>query len=147
MINRERTDIDTLWDFYRTIGGRQDTFLFKDLLHSTVARNTIGTGDGSEDEYQLLEVAGSQSFSRWDIINPSVSIWVNSVLQTETTHYTVDYTDSGIVTFVTPPPSAQLVEAAFQYYRRCRFDNDFVDVEKAYESGDVANLSFTEVKK
>ena len=68
---------------------------------------------------------------------------------TETTHYTVDYTDSGIVTF-TPgniPAGAETVEAAFQYYRRCRFDTDFSDIEKAYESGDVPNISFTEVKK
>lgn len=128
----------TFIDFYLDHLGNNDSFLFKDITDFEVPRNSIGTGDGAEADYQLIEVKGTQTFNRWNIIAASVSIWVNNALKTEGggSDYTLDYTDSGIVTFNggSIPGSGEDVEAKFDYYRRCRFVEQIEDVENAFDN-------------
>jgi len=133
----------SLWEFIKAHGGNAENWLFKDTygFGYEVARQSIGTGDAVEDEFQLIETytsgAATQDCERWDIIAGSVSVWVATVLQTEGVHYTVDYTSSGLVTFVAPPAGAAAVEAAFSYYRRCRFVGDLGHMLSDYDNYDM----------
>lgn len=64
------------------------------------------TGDGSTKQYQL-PYAPVKALSQ--------AVYVAGVLQTVTTHYTID-TDLGLVTFVTAPGSGVTVLVEYQYY-------------------------------
>lgn len=140
----ERDDVK---DFYDQHYGSYDTFLWQDVAHYAVARQTIGTGDGSETDFQLIETIGSEDFDRYNIIDASQTVWVNSVQQTEGAgdDYTLDDTDSGLVVFNVGsiPANGHAVEAAFSYYRRCRF----LSYAESYTSNDLVDikLHFTEV--
>jgi uncharacterized protein (TIGR02217 family) len=56
-------------------------------------------------------------------ISGTVSVYVNSVLQTETTHYTINYA-TGVVTFLSAPTSGHTVKASFQFDKPAHFVND-----------------------
>jgi uncharacterized protein (TIGR02217 family) len=123
------SQMDTLADFISAHGGDRENFLFKDEYGYgyEVARQEIDTGDGSETEFQLIETVsvGSQSidYQRWDIIASSYTVWVDGTEQTEGAgnDYTLDTTESGIITFNSAPGNTLSIEASFEYYRRCRF--------------------------
>ena len=135
----------TLMAFVRGVKGNGDNFLFQDTYGwgYAVARQSIGTGDGSEQHFQLYQTVGSTNYDRWDIVVGSVSIWVANTLKTETAHYSVDYTSSGIVTIGSAPTGGQAVEAAFSFYRRCRFTGSFKNIYAAYAMNNMS-LSFAE---
>ena len=62
------------------------------------------TGNGSDTAFQMPE-------DTYPILEETstYTVQVNSVLQTETTHYSLDR-NAGIITFVTAPPNGELVE-------------------------------------
>lgn len=72
-------------------------------------RWTVGTGDGSDDEF---------TFGATAIQAGSYTVYVNSVAKTESTHYTLAATGDSYsrwkLAFVTPPPSTHAVEIAFR---------------------------------
>jgi uncharacterized protein (TIGR02217 family) len=141
----ERSERETIKDFYLARAGIVDDFLFEDY-EDFVVRNTIGTGTGSQTVFQLKQVVGTQEFDRWDIQDTPQAIaapkfWINSVLQVS--GYTVAFVEDGRVTFATPPPLGELVEAEFYYLRRCRFIVQYQDFETNYEWLNV-QLSFDE---
>jgi uncharacterized protein (TIGR02217 family) len=130
--------------------GNGDNFLFQDSygVGYAVARQSIGTGDGSDDTWQLYQTVTSGSttrnFDRWDIIAASVSVWVNNALQTEGVDYNLDYSSSGLITFIAGHiPGAVAIEAAFSYYRRCRFTGSLGGILRAYNAGGM-QLTFAE---
>ena len=140
----ERDDVK---DFYDQHYGSYDSFLWQDVAHYAVARQTIGTGDGSETDFQLIETIGTEEFDRYNIIDASQSVWVNDVAQDEGAgdDYTLDDTDSGMVIFNAGsiPGNTHAVEASFQYYRRCRF----LSYRESYSSNDLVDiiLKFAEI--
>lgn len=135
----ERKDI---FDFYKARGGRYDTFLFKDDTEYSVSKVSIGTGDNSDKTFQLADAG----FDRKNILaSPAPLIYVNDVLQTVTTHYTIDYTDSGMVTFVSAPGNGLDVSADFDYYRRCRFVTQIADANFHSNNVTIPPLVFEEV--
>ena len=117
-------DQKTVLDFVRARFGDADDFLFKDEFGYgyEVARQTIGTGDGAENEFQMIETVGGRDFERWDIVAASYTLWVNDVAQVEGAgnDYTIDITKSGLVTFTAGsiPALGHLVEALFEYYTK-----------------------------
>lgn len=141
-----RTLREALLGFYLTLPGRQDTFLFKDEMNYAVSRLTIGTGDGVEDDFQLIQTYGSTSYNRKNIIDGSQTVYVADAAKTEGVDYSLDDTDSGIVHFLAGkiPTAGQAIEAAFQFYRRCRFVTEWEDIERYYDGADIA-LVFDEV--
>lgn len=105
---RTQAQLDTLRDFFHAMRGRAHGFRFKD--HSdyqvTTSNGRIGAaavGDGTPGPMQLVKryTSGAQTTDR-DIAKPvagSVAIYKGGVLQTATTHYTLD-TTTGMVTWV-----------------------------------------------
>ncbi len=103
---RTQTQLDTLIAFFRAMRGKTHGFRYKDFSDyaATTSNGKIGDGVGTGYPTQQLRKqydAGSLN-ERRDIRKPvvgTVSVYKNAVLQTVTTHYTLD-TTTGIVTWV-----------------------------------------------
>lgn len=129
-----------VYQFFLACQGRLSGFRVKDWYDYTSAENgvttpsrtdqTIGTGNGSTTTYQIVKTytQGVNSVVR-NITKPvsgSLLVEKNGVLQTLTTHYTIDYT-TGIITFVTAPTSGHVIKCGYEFDVPCRFENDNLD--------------------
>jgi len=129
-----------IFNFFRARKGQYDDFLFLDPDYNFVSKTVIGVGDGAEVDFQLKDAEGHE---RWDILSTPIDakIWKNGALQTKAIHYSIDYTKSGIVTFVTPPAAVN-IEAEFYFYRRMRFVSDV----SGYSHVQLNNLSYSDLR-
>ncbi len=146
MTNVSSTVRDNIAEFYFGLPGRKDTFLFYDPADYVVTRQNIGTGDGVEDTFQLIQTKdGISSYDRKNIIAASYSVWANTVLQEDTVKYNLGLIDSGNVVFTGGNiPGAVAIEAAYSYLRRCRFINKWEDVQRNF-NGLGFNLLWQEI--
>lgn len=118
----------------------------------TALDQSIGTGDGAEDEFQLVKAYGG-SFSGWsrEIKKPvagTVRVAVAGSVRTEGTHYTVDYA-TGVVTFTggNIPTSMQAVTAGFEFDVPARFDSDRLEVNlDAFDAGSIPSIPIVEIR-
>lgn len=139
---KDPTKIGELLTFYHIVGGGANGFRVLDLSdHSSAAlhklpgygpgpvaatRNDqiIGTGDGTTTVFQLVKRYTSGAYERVRNIRKPISgtvlIALNGVLQTEITHYQIDYT-TGIVTFATAPGAGVLITAGYNFHVPCCF--------------------------
>jgi uncharacterized protein (TIGR02217 family) len=144
------SDLEELLSYFHVVQGRAHGFRFKDHgdfkscgVYETPAATDqiIGTGDDNEDEFQLAKTytQGAMSTTR-PITKPrdgTVLIAVDGALQTETTHYTIDYA-TGIVTFITPPAEGEVVSWGGEFDVPVRFDVDQLStVFEDYRLGSV----------
>jgi len=134
------TEQQQLMGFINARGGSFDSFLFSDIDDFAVTLQPIGTGDAANKLFQLVRTRGS--FVEPVIaLNGAALIYVNGVLQTLTTHYTISAT--GLVTFVTAPPAGQAVTASFNFYWRVRFQKDGADFSQImWKRWELKDLSF-----
>ncbi len=127
--------------YFEAVQGRTHGFRFKDPtdFKSTGPDGTpthldivIGTGNASNTDFQLAKdyVKGTLTTTRniKKPVNGTILIGLNGSLQTETTHYTIDYS-TGIVTFNTPPPNGQSVTWGGEFDVPVRFDQDQLEVD------------------
>lgn len=128
---KTNAQMESFIDFFRARQGRAVGFRFKDWNDYAVTAGNIGTGDGSTTAFQLRKQYTSGAVTVNRTINKPVSgsltVYVDGVEQTLTTHYTVN-TATGVVTFVTAPGSGLAVTADFEFDVPVRFDTDFMDV-------------------
>lgn len=135
---RTHADLSVIRTFFYARKGPANGFRFKDWhdFHSNptdptfrssagVRDQDIGTGDGSETDFQLKKtyISGLTPYVR-NITKPvagTVRVWLDGVEQTEGVHFTVD-TTTGVVTFSTPPGVGVVIEASFQFDVPVRFD-------------------------
>lgn len=91
----------------------------------------IGSAAGGETTVQLFksyDTAGQ--ITNRPITKPisgSVLLEINTVLQTETTHYTINYA-TGLITFVSALTALDVVKVGFKFHVPCRFDVDRIPV-------------------
>lgn len=152
-------DLYAAVEFFEARRGRLHGFRWKDwadykskdpISATTSTDVQLGVGDNSEDAFQLIKVYSSASnpYTRTinKPVNGTVKIALDGSLQTETTHYTVDYT-TGIVTFVTPPGNSVVVTAGFEFDVPVRFDIDqiIVNVEQ-FNAGAVPDIDVVEIR-
>jgi uncharacterized protein (TIGR02217 family) len=118
-------ELQTLVGFFNARQGMFDSFLFADPSDSSVTTQNFGTGDGVKTAFQLVRDYGAGGFTGrenvYDLAG-APSIFVNGVLKTVTTDYTVSA--SGVVTFVAAPAAAAALTWTGSYYWRVRFDLD-----------------------
>ena len=102
------------------------------------ADNAAALGDGVEDTFYLAKTYtfGSTSIYRpiTKPISGAVKIGIDGVLQTETTHYTVDYA-TGEVVFVSPPGNTLSVTCGCEFDVPVRFDTDYMPVRIQNKGG------------
>lgn len=132
-------EFGTLMTFYATHRGSWDSFLFTDPKDSAVTTASFGTGDGTTTIFYLRDEMGD----RIGACNGTPAIYKAAVLQTVTTHYTLDST-TGKVTFVSAPTAGQALTWTGSFYRRVRFANDTLATVRRFSrvwKGDVELLS------
>ena len=129
----------TLVAFFGGQGGQLTPFWFTDPYNATATTVACGTGTGAAGQTsQLVDSLGVAVAP-----NGAPSLYVNGVLQTVTTNYTVSAT--GLVTWVTNPGNGYPITWSGAYYYTVRFQQDQLDLKRivnlAWESGSLKLIS------
>lgn len=155
---RDINDMHEVLEFFEARLGRLYGFRWKDWAdykscapNQTVARDdqTIGTGDGSKTQFQLVKAysSGPTSWSR-TITKPvsgTVVVEVNGSL-VDPADYSVN-TETGIITFNTAPASGHTVKAGYEFDVPVRFTNDHIDITvELFSAGAAPQVNVIEVK-
>lgn len=135
-------ELDVLLAFFYARMGPARGFRFKDWMDykhdmrlTGAARQSLypAVGTGSLLVFQLVKTyadsAGSQRRVITKPVQDTIKIYVNNVLRTETTHYTIDYA-TGVVTFTggNAPPNGQAVQWEGEFDIPVRFEGDDMPV-------------------
>ena len=122
---KTKVQLDALIAFFRARKGRAHGFRFKDWTDYQATNETLGTGNGTQTQFQLVKRYASGSVTELrTIVKPvagTVQIYKSGVLQTS--GLSVD-TTTGVVTFTAAPTIGQVVTANFQFDVPVRFDTD-----------------------
>lgn len=128
---KDLDEAEQLSDFFHVVRGRSYSFRFKDWLDYQVTTGNgligDGTGDGVTTVYQLYKrySFGGSSLDRiiQKLVAGTVQIYVNGVLQTITTHYTINM-NTGIVTFLSAPTNGHVIAWSGEFDVPVRFTTD-----------------------
>lgn len=124
---KDKADMDTLRAWFYAMQGRAYGFRFKDWGDYELVDEQIGVGDTVETVYKIIKTytTGVNSYIRriFKPIGTGFVVKVNGVVQTLTTHYTID-TTTGTITFVTPPGAALPITVTGEFDVPVRFDTD-----------------------
>jgi uncharacterized protein (TIGR02217 family) len=137
-------ELRTLLGFFLQCQGAFGDFLFEDPSDNQVAGEPIGTGDASLAVFQLQRAIGG--FAE-PILAPGTvtAIYFNGVVQSPP-GYSVA-AESGLVTFLTPPPVGLSITADFSFYFRCRFVDDHYDFDNfMHRLWQLKKLTFISVR-
>lgn len=136
-------------NFFYVRRGKAYGFRFKDWVDYQLTASNIGTGNGVLTAFQITKTytdAGG-SYVR-NIYKPvsGIQVFLNGVLQTITTHYTINLT-TGMITFVTPPSMGVAVTVTGEFDVPVRFDTDSLDVTLQWvEAGQVQGIPLVELR-
>lgn len=133
--NREQPLHDQVLAFHLMAGGAFECFRYKDWRDYSATNQPLGTGTGALTTFQLkrtysdVPLGGTAHVRVIDKpVQGTVKIYKAGVLQTETAHYSVNYT-TGLVTFVSAPSLGQAITADFEFDVRARFEDDTLESE------------------
>lgn len=122
---KTKAQLEALITFFRARKGQAQGFRFKDWTDYEAIGQTIGTGDGTETEFQLVKHYSEGVNTHTRIITKpiaaSVNIYVDSVLQAS--GYTLD-SASGMVSFDSAPANGEVIQADFEFDVPVRFATD-----------------------
>lgn len=150
-------DIHTVVEFFEERRGMLHGFRWKDKFDfkSCPPKQTpafddveIGTGDGSETQFQLKKIYGSvySPYSR-DITKPvsgTVLIGVNG--SSVGSGWSVNLT-TGVITFDSPPTNGHAITAGFQFDVPVRFNTDYLEIDLAgFEAGNIPDVPIVEIR-
>lgn len=121
---KNAAQVEALIAFYRARQGRARGFRFKDWSDYRVTEKRIGTGNGSQTQFQLLKhYPSGEQLQQRIIAKPvasSVRVTVNGAVHSGVT---VDAT-TGIITLATAPANSAVILADFEFDVPVRFDSD-----------------------
>ena len=152
---RTRAHLESVIAFFHVVKGRAHTFRWKDWadykscsVNSTKAATdqALGTGDGVEDEFQLVKnyTFGATTVSR-KIVTPVSGTTVIALNGVATDAFTVD-TDTGIVTMNAAPGLAVVITAGYEFDVPCRLDTDEMSTSLEAYTAEMTTLPIIEVK-
>jgi uncharacterized protein (TIGR02217 family) len=127
-------------------------WLLKDWSDYSGTLEPIGLGTGALTTFQIIKtysVAATNPYQRTirHLKPATLAVYVDGVLKTITTHYTVNAT--GLVTFVSAPTGGQVVTATYEFYVPVRFEGDvftsIVDYNPGMDIISVEDLRAIEV--
>lgn len=152
-----RAHLHEVLAFFHAMGGPAKGFRFKDwadykstsAMSATVARTdqTLGTGDGSETQFQLVKkyTVGGETKTR--IITKPVSGTVLVEVNGSPVvgpNVTVDYA-TGVLTFTSPPGNGHVVKAGFEFDVPVRFADNRLETQFSAYMANAAQINLIEV--
>lgn len=146
---RTKSQLLTLLSFFMARKGRAHGFRFYNHDDYQATDVELGSGDGSTDQFQLIKTYTDSSYSLdRKITKPiagTVSVYLDSVLQSSPADYSID-TTTGIVDFTTAPSSGEVVTATFQFHVPMRFDTDYLPVDLTSYEARAADVPLVELR-
>ncbi len=156
---RSLPDLEAVVSFFEERRGKLYGFRWKDwadFRSGSVADapdagdQSLGTGDGVTQAFQLTKVYGSGSTKYVRTIRKpvlgTVLVAVDGVPLSEGADYIVD-TSIGEVTFVTAPAAGSVLTVGFEFDVPVRFDTDSISVSAAgFNAGEIPSVPVVEVR-
>ncbi len=152
---QDKVGFTAVLDFYYARFGPAHTFRFKDWSDFEMARQSIGTTDGSTATFQIFKRYSSGAFNYdRDLVKPvsgTVLVWVNDVSITEgagVSEFAVDLL-TGIVTLgsTLAAQSSTDVEVQCEFDVQARFIADSFDMNIIlFNAGSIPQASVREVR-
>lgn len=122
-----------LYGFYCQMNGAFDTFLWQDDSDKQVTGQPIGTGNGSKTTFQMQRTLGSSTAPVYSVNgvvatlgSPVTKIYLGGVQQMS--GWTIS--NSGLLTFTSPPGAGVAITADFSYFWRMTFAEDNLEFEE-----------------
>jgi uncharacterized protein (TIGR02217 family) len=155
---QHKEDLDAVMNFFYVRRGKAYGFRFKDWsdfeIGATGSPHTIATGDGATAAHQVYKTytdAGGTFQRKITRLDPDfpIQVYVDGVLKTLTTHYTVDY-DTGIITFTggNIPTLGQVIAVIAWFDVPVRFDIDKLRVRMEWEDAmEIPNIPIVGIKE
>jgi uncharacterized protein (TIGR02217 family) len=156
---RSLDDVEALIAFYEARRGQLFGFRWKDWSDykscppskvPSAMDQLIGRGDGTRLTFALSKtyVSGLQTYTR-PVVKPvlgSVRLAISGDIKVETIEFDID-TETGIVTFPTPPDEGVRITAGYEFDVPVRFDTDRIQTSVAsFKAGDVPSVPVVELR-
>jgi len=137
-------------NFFYIRRGRAYGFRFKDWADYTLTEENIGTGNGVLTAFQITktysDAGGSYVRNIYKPVSGTIQVYKAGVLQTLTTHYTINHS-TGVITFVVAPTGGQAITVTGEFDVPVRFDTDSLDVTLQWvEAGQVQGIPLVELR-
>jgi uncharacterized protein (TIGR02217 family) len=153
---QDESDYATLLAFFHACRGRLNAFRFKDYSDFTMARQTIGTTDGSDATWPLFKsyVSGATTTNR-TITRPvagTVRVWVDNVARTlgaGGSEFQVNLS-TGVITLgaTLAALTGKAIEAACEFDVPARFDTDSMPMTlRAFQIGEWSQIPVVEIRE
>ena len=148
---KDISDLEALKAFFMLTRGRLHGFRYKDwadyksgpvLAVPTELDQTIGTGDDSTTEFQLVKVYDDYSRKIAKPVTGTVLVAVNG---TPVVPSNIDYT-TGLVTITPAPAAGQVVSAGFEFDVPCSFQTDTLMTQMEVYYLGSANVTLVELR-
>ena len=159
---RTLAQVNLVKEFYMARQGVANAFRFKDFADFTTGTNgtgahansdvLIGTGDGSNKNFQLIKIYTSGGFPKNRTITFPVSgtvlVTKDAVSQTEGGDFTVNHV-TGVVSFTVAPADTLDIKAGCEFDVPVRFgeevDSALQMTYDSFESGSISSIPLIEV--
>lgn len=129
---KDQEEMEELRDFFYGRYGRAYSFRFKDHADYQIFSQTIGIGDGTTTQFQIVKsyTSGVSTYMR-RITKPVSGTLTGGILvddvEAAVDSYTVDY-NTGVVTFDVAPAAAAVISIPYvEFDVHARFDTDYFD--------------------
>jgi uncharacterized protein (TIGR02217 family) len=124
-------ELQQLEDFFNSVSGMFDSFLFNDVDDNSVTGQLLGVGDGATTSFQLVRSFGGY-VERVYAPNNVTHAYLNGVDpgSWSFTSWTAPSVQGGVLTFATPPGAGVTITADFTYYWPVRFMMDSMTFSK-----------------
>ncbi len=145
---KRREQVAELIAFSRARRGRAFGFRFKDWTDYQALAQTLGTGDGTGQSFQLVKhyASGGEVVTR-SLAKPvagTVKVYRDGT--EATSGWSVDLT-TGLVTFATAPATGVIVTADLDFDVPARFDTDQMEITiETFELGSWAQIPVVEIR-
>ena len=142
-------------ELFSRLRGRYDTFLYRDDYRNEITYAQSGdTGDGTAGPFQMTQTFYPGETEEWTedvkwIVPSSYTIKVAGVTQVEGVDYTIDVTDSGLITFLAGhfPGIGDAITWTAQRYFLCRLEQDSLELSNTtLDIVQGASLRFVQIK-
>ena len=152
---RDKDDMKEILEFFYAMRGKATGFRYKDWADFQLTQELIGTGDDTKVTFQIIKsysANGAAPYVRTirKVVTPDANVplqvYVNDVLQTVTTDYTVDL-NTGIITFATAPAASATIKVTCEFDVPVRFDTDVMSItEEAWNLETWDDIPLVEIK-